>query len=107
MFGKAIGEILNLNFSWDPEKAKSNIFKHKVAFDTASSIFKDPNAISVFDESHSESEERWITIGLSTLGSLVVLVHSYDIIDENNINIRVISARKATKNEKHKYMELQ
>jgi len=96
---------MNLNFSWNPEKAKSNILKHKVTFETASSVFKDPNALSIFDESHSISEERWITMGVASSGSIIVLVHTYNLTD-NNINIRINSARKATSNEKHKYTEL-
>ena len=53
---------MNYNFDWDPTKAKTNLSKHKISFEDATSIFKDQNSISVFDESHSEDEERWATI---------------------------------------------
>ena len=49
---------MNYNFEWDPNKAKSNLVKHKISFEIATSVFKDKNSISVFDEIHSENEER-------------------------------------------------
>ena len=52
---------INYNFEWDPTKAKSNLSKHKISFEDATLIFKDKNSISLFDESHSEDEERWAT----------------------------------------------
>ena len=54
---------MNYNFEWDPKKAKSNVSKHNISFEAASSVFKDENSISVFDESHSDNEDRWATIG--------------------------------------------
>ena len=97
--------MMNYNFEWDPNKAKSNLRKHKVSFEVATSVFKDKNLISVFDESHSENEERWATIGIDAKTRTLVVVHTYISIDNNNYNIRVISARKATKKEEKIYNE--
>ena len=51
-------------FEWDYKKAKTNILKHQISFEDAASVFKDKNMISIFDEKHSEIEDRWITIGM-------------------------------------------
>ncbi len=55
---------MKYNFEWDPKKATTNYKKHSVAFEVAVSVFKDKRAVSIYDENHSDSEERWITIGL-------------------------------------------
>lgn len=96
---------MNYNFEWDPNKAKSNISKHKISFEDASSVFKDENAISIYDDKHSSQEDRWVTIGLDIKTRTLVVIHTFITIDENNCNIRVISARKATKQEKLIYQE--
>ena len=90
---------MNYNFEWDKTKAKSNLQKHKISFETASSIFRDEKAISIADEEHSEEEERWLTIGLDEVTRMLVVIHTFLITDRNNCRIRIISARKATKNE--------
>ncbi len=69
------------------------------------SVFKDKNAISIFDEKHSESEDRWITIGLDIETRTLVVIHTFISINKDNGNIRMISARKATKTEKNIYKE--
>jgi len=96
---------MNYNFEWDPNKAKSNISKHKISFEDASSVFKDKNAISIYDNKHSSEEDRWITIGLDAKTKILVVIHTFITIDKNNCNIRVISARKATKQEKTIYQK--
>ena len=96
---------MNYNFEWDSNKAKSNILKHKISFEDAASVFKDENAISIYDDKHSSQEDRWITIGLDIKTRTLVVIHTYISIDEDNCNIRVISARKATKQEKIIYQE--
>ena len=96
---------MNYNFEWDPTKAKKNLSKHKISFEDASSIFKDKNSISVFDERRSEDEERWATIGLDTKTRTLVVIHTYISFDKDTCNIRMISARKATKNEIKYYSE--
>jgi uncharacterized DUF497 family protein len=96
---------LNYNFEWDPSKAKSNLVKHKIAFDSAVSVFKDRDAISIFDDEHSANEDRWVTIGMDFETRTLVVVHTFIALDKNNCTIRVISARKATKNEQKIYTE--
>ena len=96
---------MNYNFEWDPKKAKSNILKHKVSFEQATAVFKDRNSISIFDDEHSEEEDRWITIGMDYQTKILIVVHTYNIIDRDNCNIRIISARKATKREQKIYLE--
>ena len=88
------------NFEWDPEKAQKNVSKHEVSFEEAISIFDDPIFITVLDEEHSTDEERFITIGLSNKNRLLLVAHT-----ERKDHIRIISARKATKNEEKFYKE--
>lgn len=96
---------MRYEFEWDAKKAKANMRKHGVSFDRATSIFRDPHLLSISDESHSESEERWITIGLDERGVCVVLVHTFAKQTARSARIRLISARKATKNESKHYEE--
>jgi uncharacterized DUF497 family protein len=88
------------DFEWDPEKERKNIRKHEVNFDEASSVFDDPMFITVLDQEHSSQEERYITIGLSNKNRLLLVAHA-----ERNDHIRIISTRKATKNEEKFYEE--
>ncbi len=88
------------HFEWDDEKARTNLQKHGVEFDEASTVFDDPMFITFLDEEHSIDEERYITIGLSNKQRLLMVAHA-----ERKENIRIISARKATKNEEKFYAE--
>ncbi len=92
-------------FEWDPKKAKKNIHKHKVSFQRAATIFRDPNMISIFDDEHSENEERWITIGIDGNGILLVVSHIFQKINKYLCNIRIISARKAVIHEINQYKD--
>lgn len=94
---------LEYNFEWDPRKAKINIKKHKVAFIQASTVFKDPKALTVYDVEHGDTEERWLTLGFSSTGSLLVVHHTFTEIDKEIVLIRIISSRKATKKEQNYY----
>lgn len=67
----------NYNFEWNPKKAKLNHHNHGVAFDEAATVFKDSNAVSIFDHDHSETEERWITLGISKKGRLLIVIHTF------------------------------
>lgn len=89
-----------LQFEWDPEKAKKNLKKHGVSFEEASTIFDDPQFISFLDNEHSDEEERYIPIGISEKLRLLIAAHT-----ERIRRIRIISARKATKNEENFYNE--
>lgn len=90
-------------FEWDPAKARDNIKKHRVNFERAATIFLDPDALSEFDEDESRDEDRWITIGLDRTGVLLVACHTYREETETSARIRLISARKPTKNETKNY----
>jgi uncharacterized DUF497 family protein len=90
-------------FEWDPTKARQNSRQHRVSFERAATIFLDPNAVSVFDEQHSQDEERWVTLGLDRTGALLVVSHTYREETEASAMIRIISARKATRNEAKHY----
>jgi hypothetical protein len=79
--------------------------KHKVSFRRAATIFRDPQAISIFDEEHSEEEDRWVTMGSDDSGTILVMVHTFRRIDESSYAVRIISARKATKREREQYEE--
>lgn len=78
-----------IKFEWDAEKAASNFKKHGVSFEEAQSVFYDEFAIQFFDESHSQSEERFILLGLSELARLVIVCHCER---EQGHTIRIISA---------------
>ncbi len=95
--------MVRYNFEWDPEKAKGNLAKHEVSFESAATIFRDPNALSVFDEDHSGKDDRWITMGFDSSGALLVVHHTFQNVDESTCLVRVISARKATKAEARQY----
>ena len=94
---------MQFNFEWDPTKAKSNFRKHKISFERASEIFLDPFMLSVFDETHSTNEDRWITLGKDRNNVSIVVVHTFREIDPDNSTIRIISARRATKQEDKQY----
>lgn len=88
-----------ITFEWDDEKSEANLEKHGVSFDEASTVFYDPHAIVVDDE-HSFDEDRFIIVGLSATARVLTVCHCYR---ELNELIRIISARKATKNEETEY----
>ena len=91
---------MSLQFDWNPEKAASNLKKHEVSFEEAATVFDDPAFITLLDEAHSHSEERYLTIGLSASNRLLLIAHA-----ERAGKVRLISARKATKNERRFYEE--
>jgi uncharacterized DUF497 family protein len=98
---------LQYNFEWDINKAKLNIKKHSISFELASTVFTDSRALTIYDQEHSEDEERWVTIGMVKNTVIVVVCHTYTKIKAlgNSIGIRIISARKATRKEKVVYLE--
>jgi uncharacterized DUF497 family protein len=96
---------MQYEFEWDPVKARQNLKKHGISFERAARIFLDPFAISIFDEHHSESEDRWITIGSDTNKVLLVVVHTFRDVDAGTAILRIISARKADKEEAQQYHE--
>lgn len=87
-----------LLFEWDDEKASRNEAKHGVTFEEAKTVFNDPFALTVSDPDHSDEEERWVDIGLSTEGRLLVVWYT-----ERSEVIRIIGSRKAAKAEERAY----
>lgn len=85
-------------FEWDASKADSNFAKHGVTFEEAVSVFQDAFAITVADAEHSDFEDRFVTIGLSSVVRVLLVVHL-----ERGESIRIISARKATPSEREDY----
>jgi hypothetical protein len=91
------------HFEWDEEKARANLSKHKVGFRLATGVFRDPLALTIYDTEHSENEERWITLGLAEDGQYLVVVHTHELIAATEVRIRIISARKADRQEIRDY----
>jgi uncharacterized DUF497 family protein len=87
---------------WDKDKDAANIKKHRISFEEASEVFDDPLHISVLDKRFDYLEERWITIGASKKGTIIVVGHLYSL-SSGEESIRIITARKATKKERVQY----
>jgi hypothetical protein len=94
--------MIAISFIWDDKKAEENLKKHKISFDEAQTVFSDPNARMIFDPEHSGDENRFILLGISSGLRLLVVCHCYR---EDDMVIRIISARKANKNEQKQYGE--
>ncbi len=89
-----------IKFSWDARKAKQNLTKHRISFEEASTVFFDENARLIHDPGHSTEEDRFVLLGLSCKLRLFVVCHCYR--GKERI-IRIISARKADKQEQKQY----
>ena len=90
-----------LHFEWDDRNAAANAKKHGVRFEEAKSVFVDERAKLIDDPDHSEAEDRFVILGLSSSIRLLLVCHCYR--DEGNV-IRIISARKATAKESKNYL---
>jgi uncharacterized DUF497 family protein len=89
-----------LQFVWDERKAKENLKKHGVSFQEASSVFYDENAYEYYDINHSEAEDRFLMLGISYYFRLILVSYCHG---ETDRIIRIISARKPTRNESEDY----
>ena len=87
-----------MDYQWDPNKARSNLRKHKISFADAVTVFSDDNAITIKDD--FPGEERFVTVGTDALGRILVVIYTY-----RESSIRIISARKATTYEQKQYEE--
>lgn len=94
---------MELVFRWSEIKARTNLAKHKVSFEEAKTIFNDPFVITFSDESHSDDEERYVSIGNSIYNRLLLVVHTEQERSDGKSLIRVISGRKATAVERKDY----
>ncbi len=90
----------DVSFAWDERKAAQNARKHKVSFEEAMSVFLDENAVEFFDPDHSEDEERFLMLGVSWRLRLLVVHYA---LRRRGGEVRVISARKATRTEAKAY----
>jgi uncharacterized DUF497 family protein len=87
-----------MRFEWDPEKAATNVVKHGVSFEEAATAFGDALSITVFAPDHSEEEDRYVLLGVTYSGRLVVVIHT-----DRDETVRIISARLASKRERRIY----
>ncbi|MEI7796206.1 MAG: BrnT family toxin [Methylococcaceae bacterium] len=93
-----------IKFAWDSQKATSNFKKHGVSFEEAKSVFYDDFAIQFYDEPHSQNEDRFLMLGLSSQSRLLLICHCER---DSGHSIRIISARQATKEESKHYSRSQ
>ncbi len=89
-----------MKFEWDPQKAESNLKKHGVSFQEAASVFGDALSSTYYDPDHSIKEHRFITVGTSRTGRFLMVAHT-----DRGDNVRIISARKMTHQERRYYEE--
>lgn len=87
-----------MEFEWDDAKAESNKSKHGITFSEAMTVFGDPFAVTGCDPRHADDEDRFLTLGTSVVGRLVVVSHT-----DRGDSIRIISAREATRRERKEY----
>ncbi|ASC72596.1 hypothetical protein XM38_035540 [Halomicronema hongdechloris C2206] len=89
-----------MEFEWNPDKAGLNIEKHGVSFREAATVFNDPLSVTFPDPDHSIGENRYVIIGVSRVGQLLVVAHT-----DRGEKVPIISARKATRQERRFYEE--
>jgi uncharacterized protein len=92
-------------FEWDEVKAAANARKHGVSFDIARTVFNDPVLLTLADQEHSATEERWFSVGRAVNGSVLSVVYLWSDVGPALTKIRIISARKATQTEIRQYEE--
>jgi uncharacterized DUF497 family protein len=95
----------NFQFEWDYIKADINANKHGVTFKLASTVFRDPRLLTIADLDHSETEQRWFSIGIASTGALISTTYLWFDADPATVRIRLISARYATRAESQRYHE--
>jgi len=81
------------SFAWDPQKARDNQHKHGIGFERAATVFRDSQALSIYDTEHSKDEDRWITLGLDREGVVLVVVHTFHDVDQETTRIRHLHAQ--------------
>ena len=91
-------KVHGMEFEWDPEKAANNIRKHGISFHEAATVLGDPLGTTFPDPDHSRGEHRFVTVGVSSNGRLLVVCHT-----ERRASVRLISARRATRRERNRH----
>jgi hypothetical protein len=89
-----------MEFEWNPDKAILNLEKHGISFQEATTVFNDPLSVTFPDPDHSIGENRYVIIGISQFGQLLIVAHP-----DRGEKVRIISARKATRQEQRFYEE--
>ena len=89
---------MTLTFEWDEIKAEENLRKHGISFEEAKTVFNDPLSITIYDPDYSTDEDRYLDVGLSSAGRMLVVCYT-----ERGANIRLISSRTASKKERQSY----
>ncbi len=95
--------MMFFDFDWDANKARDNLRKHEVSFQRATSVFRDPLAVTIYDTEHSDDDERWVTLGRAQDGQVLVVVHTCEEVSATELHIRIISARRAEREEVRDY----
>lgn len=90
-------------FDWDEDKADINLRKHGVEFLQAMTVLDDPLAMTFYDTEHSEDEDRWVSVGRSSQGALLLVIHTFVATGPSSALVRIISARPAVKRERRQY----
>lgn len=94
------------HFEWAAAKARTNVTKHKVSFRLATTVFRDPLALTIYDAEHSTpQDERWVTIGHAEHGQYLVVIHNVTQVSTTELRVRIISARSADRDEIRDYEE--
>jgi uncharacterized protein len=94
------------DFDWDANKARANLKKHEVSFRLATSVFRDALALTIFDDEHSDDEDRWVTLGRAHNGQVLVVIHTSEEVSTTELHLRIISARRAEPAEVRDYEQM-
>ncbi len=97
-----VSVVSAIRFEWDPSKAASNLRKHGIGFAEACTVFEDDEALLMPDPDHSDTEDRWVLLGMSAAARVLVVIHCERADGET---IRLISARKADRDERQAYAD--
>lgn len=97
---------MDIKFGWDEKKNAANKKKHGISFEEAAEIFDDPLHVSILDHRFDYFDERWITIGATKDGTVIVIGHLYYFTENDEETIRIITARKAIKKERENYEKI-
>lgn len=92
-----------IQFEWDEIKAAANARKHGITFEVGSTVLRDPQLLTTADLGHSETEERWFSIGWASNGAILSIVYLWSESDPEITKVRLISARAATQTEIRRY----
>ena len=95
--------MMDYEFDWEDNKAATNLNKHGVDFKEAMTVLLDPLAMTFFDADHSHDEERWVSVGFSNMGTLLLVIHTFTARSASTSLVRIISARAATRQERRQY----